>query len=360
MSMKMGIKIQEKQIFDALKNIISPARVQGLQIDDDGAVLFAIIVDPALGTAMEDLRQKAESAVSTLAGVSKVTVILTAEKQSAPDPHRDPHRDPHGNAKNPKLDLPIKKIIAVASGKGGVGKSTVAVNLAAALAKTGKSVGLLDADIYGPSVPTLCGLPHEKPAMNDAKQLIPFEAHGLKVMSMGFMVGQDTPMIWRGPMVQSAIYQMLRDVEWGVPDTPLDILVLDMPPGTGDAQLTIAQKIDVDGAVIVSTPQDLALLDVVKAIEMFNKTNVSILGLIENMSTHICSACGHEDAIFGNGTIEAEAQKRGVPYLGAIPLDKHIRENADAGRLSDGDIYGYKYKYIAEQIFSSLRGSLKG
>jgi ATP-binding protein involved in chromosome partitioning len=179
--------------------------------------------------------------------------------------------------------------------------------------------------------------------MNEHKKIIPYEAHGLKVMSMGFMVDQNTPMIWRGPMVQSAIYQMLRDVDWSggkSGDKPLDILVIDMPPGTGDAQLTIAQKIDVDGAVIVSTPQDLALLDAVKAIEMFNKTNVPILGLIENMSTHICSACGHEDAIFGNGTIEIEAQKRGVAYLGAIPLDRHIRENADAGRLSDGDIYG--------------------
>jgi ATP-binding protein involved in chromosome partitioning len=348
--------IEDKQIYNALQDIVPKARIQGLQIGKDGAVLFAIIVDPALGTAMEDLRLQAEKTVSAVAGVTKVTAILTAEKPA----QQNTAPDPHGNAKNPKLDLPIKKIIAVASGKGGVGKSTVAVNLAAALAQTGQSVGLLDADIYGPSVPTLCGLPNEKPSMNDLKQLIPFEAHGLKVMSMGFMVDQNTPMIWRGPMVQSAIYQMLRDVAWvdsSVDETegkPLDILVIDMPPGTGDAQLTIAQKIDVDGAVIVSTPQDLALLDAIKAIEMFNKTNVPILGLIENMSTHICSACGHEDDIFGNGTIEIEAQKRSVPYLGAIPLDKHIRENADAGRLSNGDIYEDKYKTIAEQIFSSL------
>jgi len=340
--------IQENDIYAALKDIVPKARVQGIQIGDDGSVLFAIMVDPALGTQMEDLRQQAEKAVSAVAGVTKVTAILTAEKPAAPHPSSAP--DPHGNAKNPKLDLPIKKIIAVASGKGGVGKSTVAVNLAAALAKSGKSVGLLDADIYGPSVPTLCGLPYEKPEMNADKKLIPFEAHGLKVMSIGFMVDQDTPMIWRGPMVQSAIYQMLRDVEWadksadglvdGSGDKPLDILVIDMPPGTGDAQLTIAQKIDVDGAVIVSTPQDLALLDAVKAIEMFNKTGVPILGLIENMSTHICSNCGHEEAIFGNGTIEKEALKRGVAYLGGIPLSKHVRENADAGRLSNGDIYG--------------------
>jgi len=333
------MKIQEQNIYEALEDIVPQDRLRGLHIDEQNNVLFSIIVDPQSGTQMEDLRQKAERLVSDLAGVSKVTAILTAEKQAAPDPH--------GNVKNPKLDLPIKKIIAVASGKGGVGKSTVAVNLAAAMAKTGKSVGLLDADIYGPSVPKLCGLPYEKPAMNQAKQLIPFEAHGLKVMSIGFMVDQDTPMIWRGPMVQSAIYQMLRDVEWAKSDAdPLDILVMDMPPGTGDAQLTIAQKIDVDGAVIVSTPQDLALLDAVKAIEMFKKTDVPVLGLIENMSTHICSACGHEEHIFGNGTIEKEAKKRNVSYLGSIPLERSIRANSDIGCLSDNNAY----QDIAEKV----------
>ena len=266
-------------------------------------------------------------------GVKTVTAILTAEKP------QDVANDPHGMSKNPPLQLPIRKIIAVASGKGGVGKSTVAVNLAASMAKTGLKVGLLDGDIYGPSVPRLTALPYEKPDMNDQKQLIPFEAHGLKVMSIGFMVDQDTPMIWRGPMVQSAIYQMLRDVAWGSAEEPLDVLVIDMPPGTGDAQLTLAQKVQVDGAVIVSTPQDLALMDAIKAIEMFRKTDVPILGLVENMSTHVCSACGHEEHIFGEGGARAEASKRGVSYLGEIPLSSDICQNSDEGRLSAGESF---------------------
>ncbi len=330
------MSVSQQDILKALEPIVPPERIKGLHIQDNGNVIFSILIDPSQGAALEDLRQAAERAVMDIDGVKAVTAILTAEKpaQAAAQP------DPHGNAKNPKLDLPIKKIIAVASGKGGVGKSTVAINLAAAIAKQGKTVGLLDADIYGPSVPKLAGLQNEKPEMNAEKQLIPHQTHGIKVMSIGFMVDQDTPMIWRGPMVQSAIYQMLRDVEWTkVGDEDLDVLVIDMPPGTGDAQLTIAQKIDVDGAIIVSTPQDLALIDAVKAIEMFNKTNVKILGLIENMSTHICTNCGHEDPIFGNGTIENEAKKRNVSYLGAIPLDRSIREFSDAGQLSDIGIY---------------------
>lgn len=337
------MKIQEQNIYRVLNDIVPQDRIQGLNISPEGDVLFSIVIDPKQGTEMEDIRQKCEHAVLLVDGVRKVTAILTAEKLVA--------ADPHGNAKNPKLSLPIKKIIAVASGKGGVGKSTVAVNLAAALAKSGQSVGLLDADIYGPSVPRLTGLPYKKPKMNKAKQLIPFEAHGLKVMSIGFMVDQDTPMIWRGPMVQSAIYQMLRDVEWGTDKKPLDILVIDMPPGTGDAQLTIAQKIDVAGAVIVSTPQDLALMDAVKAIEMFKKTDVPILGIIENMSAHICTNCGHEDHIFGNGTIEKEAKKRSVSYLGSIPLERSIREDSDTGKLSGNLAYGE----IAEKVLSSLQ-----
>ena len=336
--------INNAEIYNALNGIIESNRITGLQIDNDGAVLFSILVDPSQGTGMEDIRQQAEKAVLSVQGVKSVTAILTAEKPQAPA------NDPHGMNKNPPLKLPIKKIIAVASGKGGVGKSTVAVNLAATMAKAGNKVGLLDADIYGPSVPRLTGLPYKKPAMDDAKKLIPFDAHGLKIMSIGFMVDQDTPMIWRGPMVQSAIYQMLRDVAWGSDKEPLDILVIDMPPGTGDAQLTLAQKVQVDGAVIVSTPQDLALLDAIKAIEMFRKTDVPVLGLVENMSTHVCSNCGHEEHIFGHGGAKAEAQKRDVAYLGEIPLTAKLREDSDKGVISGLD----NFDTIASEVLKTL------
>ena len=335
--------ISAEQIFDALKELVNPESISGLDINKKGDILFALRVDPAMGAEMEELRQQVEQAVLSIKGVKKVTVILTAEKTTqAPETTSDPH----GMGKNPILDLPIRKIIAVASGKGGVGKSTVAVNLAYALGKSGKSVGLLDADIYGPSVPRLTALPNIKPETNQENKLVPFEEHGFKVMSIGFMVDQNTPMIWRGPMVQSAIYQMLRDVAWGTEESPLDILIVDMPPGTGDAQLTLAQKINLDGAVMVSTPQDLALLDVRKGIEMFKKMNVPILGLIENMSTHICANCGHEEHLFGHGGARVEAAKLHIPFLGEVPLDITIRQSADQGKLKDFKVFDV----IAEKL----------
>ncbi|MAF68430.1 MAG: sodium:proton antiporter [Micavibrio sp.] len=311
----------------------------------NGATVTAIFEVPVSeGTHHEAFRQSLESEMGKTEGIESVQIIFTAER--APVEKQAP--DPHGMNKNPKLTLPVKRIIAVASGKGGVGKSTVAANLAVALSQTGEKVGLLDADIYGPSVPTLMGLQGQKPDTNDEKKLIPLEAHGLKVISIGFLVDQDTPMIWRGPMVQTALYQLFRDVDWSGVDT----LVVDMPPGTGDAQLTLAQKVDVDGAIIVSTPQDLALIDARKGIEMFRKTNVPVLGLIENMSLFTCPNCGHEEHIFAHGTLEEEAQKIGVPYLGALPLSKDIREASDAGKsaLHINEKFNETYNFILKKL----------
>jgi ATP-binding protein involved in chromosome partitioning len=252
--------------------------------------------------------------------------------------------------KNPPLVLPVKNVIAVGSGKGGVGKSTVAFNLAAALAAMGYKVALLDADIYGPSVPRLTGMTGQKPVTSAEGKIIPLEAHGLKIMSMGFLVEEEKPMIWRGPMVQTAFYQMLRDVAWRNGEDDLDYMIIDMPPGTGDVQLTLAQKVPVTGAVIVSTPQDLALIDARKAIAMFEKTGVKILGLIENMSFYVCPNCGHEDHVFGHGGAREEALKRGVPFLGEIPLNAEIREKSDAGQ----PLPEMFYKEIAQGVLDSV------
>lgn len=323
-------------------DIVSRRMVSGVQVNERGEVLFLIEVDPQRGPKMEPLRQEAERAVRALPGVTKVTAVLTAQKKSAPV------ADPHGMDKNPKLDLPVRHIVVVASGKGGVGKSTVAANLAISLAKDGQKIGLLDADIYGPSQPKLFGVEGQKPEQVEGK-IIPLMAHGVRIMSIGFMIENEAPLIWRGPMVQTAIYQMLRDVEWGTEQEPLDVLVVDMPPGTGDAQLTLAQKVPASGAVIVSTPQDIALIDARKAVAMFGKVNVPILGIIENMSTHVCSNCGHEEHIFGHGGARLEAERLGVPFLGEIPLRADIREKSDAGRPFGLD------KGIAERIMLSLR-----
>lgn len=316
-------------VVDPQTNISARSLVKGLQIADDGGVLFMIEVDPSRGPSMEPLRQQAESAVAQVQGVSKVTAVLTAEKQTQATP------DPHGMGKNPRLELPIKRIIAVASGKGGVGKSTMSANIARSLAKAGLSVGLLDADIYGPSQPKLMGLEDQKPSFSDDKKIIPPLVDGIKVASIGFMVDADKALVWRGPMVQSALYQLFRDVQWAENGEELDVLVVDMPPGTGDAQLTLAQKVPVTGAIIVSTPQDLALADARKAIEMFNAVDVPVLGLIENMSTHICSNCGHEEHIFGHGGAKDEAEKLGIPFLGEVPLSMDIRMQSDAGQGFD-------------------------
>jgi len=297
-----------------------------------GHVTFAIQVDPGQGPQLESLRQAAEKAVDALPGVLSVTAVLTAERPAgggAPHTQRPgQHGHAHGRGAGAGPLVPgVKAIVAVASGKGGVGKSTVASNLALALARIGHSVGLLDADIYGPSQPRMLGI-RGRPDTADGKILEPMQAYGIKAMSMGFLVPEETPMIWRGPMVMSALQQMLRDVNWGA----LDILVVDMPPGTGDAQLTMAQQVPLAGAVIVSTPQDIALIDARKGLNMFRKVDVPVLGIVENMSWFACPNCGHVSHVFAHGGAREEAERLGVEFLGEIPLDITIRETSDEGR----------------------------
>jgi ATP-binding protein involved in chromosome partitioning len=316
-------------------NIVEAGLVQGLVLRD-GHVGFSIEVAPERGAASEPLRKAAEDAVHELPGILSVTAVLTAhsEPPNARTVYRNPRaqRPQAGQHSHPHPPQPrtsgiegVASVIAVASGKGGVGKSTVAVNLALGLARLGLKVGLLDADIYGPSVPRLLSIAH-KPE-TDGHKLQPIEKFGIKAMSIGFLVAEDSPMIWRGPMVQSALMQMMNDVAWA----PLDVLVIDMPPGTGDAQLTIAQRVPLKGAVIVSTPQDIALIDARKAIAMFEKTQVPVLGVVENMSMFVCPQCGHEAHIFGHGGARAEAEKMNAPFLGEVPLVPRIRETSDAG-----------------------------
>ena len=316
--------------------------IQGLAVRG-GHVTFAIEVPPERGATSEPLRKACEAAVERLPGVLSVTAVLTAHRERsarpAPAPQRAGRPGPMPPAHTPaqghahghetpnvaKGIAGVKSIIAVASGKGGVGKSTVAVNLALGLSALGLKTGLLDADIYGPSVPRLLAI-KDKPR-SDGKTLYPIERFGLKAMSIGFLVNEDTPMIWRGPMVMSALTQMLGDVAWA----PLDVLVVDMPPGTGDAQLTLAQRVPLKGAIIVSTPQDLALIDARKGLAMFKTTAVPVLGIVENMSTFFCPHCGKESHIFGHGGARETAAQLGVDFLGEIPLVMSIRETSDAG-----------------------------
>lgn len=321
--------MDKSALTQVVRDILGEDYVFSVQSDDHNRVIVVIEVDPEQGALLEDMRQSVEKAVLGQHGISKASVILTAQRDAKKSQKRN--SDPHGMDKNPPVDVPARHIIVVASGKGGVGKSTVSANIAAGLAARGFKVGLLDADIYGPSQPVMMGDTAYKPTLNEDKKLVPLERHGIKIMSIGFIADTDKALVWRGPMVQTAFYQMLRDVAWGCADDPLDYLIIDLPPGTGDVQLTLAQKVRATGAVIVSTPQDIALIDARRAVEMFEKTRVPVLGVIENMSVHVCSNCGHADAIFGQGGAEQEAHKLGLPFLGALPLMRTVREMSDAG-----------------------------
>ncbi len=367
--------LTERQILDALAGVADPDKgadivalgmVSGIAIRD-GNVAFSIEVEPERGPRLEPLRRAAEKAVEALPEVLSVTAVLTGQARPhahGPGPAAAPHGHGHGAARpapaaggrGQRGAVPgVGAIVAVASGKGGVGKSTVAANLALALTANGLSVGVLDADIYGPSMPRMLGI-SGRPRSPDGKKLIPMENYGLKCMSMGFLVPEDTPMIWRGPMVMSALQQMLREVEWGA----LDIMVVDMPPGTGDAQLTMAQQVPLAGAVIVSTPQDIALLDARKGLNMFKKVEVPVLGIIENMSYFLCPHCGGRSEIFSHGGARREAERLGAEFLGEVPLDLQIRETSDEGRpivVCDPDNpHSVVFRHIATRIWEKVAG----
>lgn len=369
--------VDTAQVLAALRTVASPrgvslteAKVLSEITAADGKVFFSINVDANEARAWEEVRAKAEAVVRAIPGVTTAMVALTAERKpgAAAAPHQHSHgvkpvaqHRPHGApADSPmgkQASIPgINSIIAVASGKGGVGKSTTALNLALALRDLGLRVGLLDADIYGPSVPRLTGV-REKPTLNDAKKMVPIVRFGLPLMSIGFLVEEETAMVWRGPMVMSAIRQMLWDVAWG----ELDVLVVDMPPGTGDAQLTLAQQVPLRGVVIVSTPQDLALIDARRGIAMFDKVNVPTLGIIENMSYFQCPECGTRSDIFGHGGARHEAERLKVPFLGEVPLHMSIRTSSDAGTPvvnSEPDgVHAAIYRSIGAEIKRQVVGA---
>jgi ATP-binding protein involved in chromosome partitioning len=360
-------KVLDTVIDSATGRSVAALGMVGGIVTRGGHVAITLDVDPSRGTALEPLRQACEQAVRAMPGVLSATAVMTSERPAPPPPQAPGGGHGHSHAPGGKttggggrIEVPgVKHIIAVASGKGGVGKSTTAVNLALGLAANGISTGLLDADIYGPSMPRMLDV-KEKPESVDGKQLKPIERYGIKTMSIGYIVAEDTPMIWRGPMVSSALEQMLRDVQWG----DLDVLVVDMPPGTGDAQLTLAQRVALAGAVIVSTPQDIALVDARKGLNMFRKVAVPVLGIVENMSYFLCPKCGERSEIFGHGGAHEEADKLGVPFLGEIPLHLDIRTTSDSGHpivvSKPESAHAQVYKNIAGRVWKQLSANQRG
>ncbi|MBI2225218.1 MAG: iron-sulfur cluster carrier protein ApbC [Betaproteobacteria bacterium] len=339
----MAITVQQVQA--ALKEITDPntgkdyvtgKEARNIKVDGDNVSLDILLGYPAK-TQVEPIRKQVVAKLKAIPGIGSVTANVTIKIVS------------HAVQRGVKLIPGVKNIIAVASGKGGVGKSTTAVNLALALAAEGASVGMLDADIYGPSQPTMLGI-HGRPESKDGKSLEPMEGHGIQAMSIGFLIDVETPMVWRGPMVTQALEQLINETKW----RDIDYMVVDLPPGTGDIQLTLAQRVPVTGAIIVTTPQDIALMDARKGLKMFEKVNIPILGIVENMSLHICSKCGHEEHMFGEGGGARMSKDYGVELLGALPLDIQIREQTDSGKPTvvadpDGRVAEI-YRQIARRV----------